>query len=96
MESPSVREPPFEMTEREERLIRRAVGPVVPEGVVAATVIVKLGTSEFGTTVVPLGLVKVSVGVYVPAWVGVPAITPVDELMVKPGGRPEAAKLVAG
>ena len=43
---------------------------------------------------VPKGLMAESVIVLVPAVVGLPEITPVTELRLKPAGRPVAPKLV--
>ena len=43
---------------------------------------------------VPKGLMAESVIVFVPAVVGLPEITPVTELRLKPAGRPVAVNLV--
>ena len=60
---------------------------ILPD-VVLATVNVKL------LEPVPLALLAESVIVLVPAVVGVPEITPVVELRLKPDGRPVPAKLL--
>jgi hypothetical protein len=55
----------------------------------------RLIENESNPLPVPAALLTLRLAVNVPAWLGVPEITPLVGLIVSPGGSPFAPKLVA-